>query len=50
MIIINTGIASEHESEVELECGKGSNVVASHKHYFLENHGHGEKTVYILAR
>ena len=31
------------------ECGKGANVVASRTHYFLENHGHGEKTVYLHA-
>ena len=31
------------------ECGKGANVVGSRTHYFLENHGHGEKTVYLHA-
>ena len=31
------------------ECGKGANVVASRTHYFLKNHGHGEKTVYLHA-
>ena len=39
----STSFVMKQESE------KGANVVASRTHYFLENHGHGEKTVYLHA-
>ncbi len=31
------------------DCGKGSNTVISQLHYFFENHGLGEKEVYLHA-
>ena len=31
------------------DCGKGANAVISQLHYFFENHGLGEKEVYLHA-